>query len=150
MLFFSLGTPYWHFLPRKNLISYTKKILTVATCRDIVKPKRYYPVFVTCIELAIGVLQWLKTGACREQLSFCMLHFLLHALSQLCPALKVLSPLYWPFKLSFVPKAFQSKKPSSELNPGLTLIQLASWGKVEGCSTWRVRRKKVEVCIAVL
>lgn len=45
------------FYQGKNLISYTKKILTVATCRDIVKPKRYYPVFLTCIELAIGVLQ---------------------------------------------------------------------------------------------
>lgn len=79
-----------------------------------------------------------------------MLHFLLHALCQSYTALKVFPPLYWQFKRSLVPKAFQSEKPSSELNPGLTLIQLASWGKVEGCSTWRMRKRKAEVCTAVL
>lgn len=67
-----------------------------------------------------------------------MLHFLLHALSQLYQALKVLFPLYWQFKPSFVlVPSFSVQKALSELHLGLTQSQLAAWDRVEGCSTLR-------------
>ena len=146
--YFSLGISWGYFKPRKkpNWLCRENNWQWPHTKTLSVKPKKYYPALLQCSEFAVGALQWLQTGACREKLRSCVLRFLLPALPQLRPALKVSSPLLWQFRRSFVPEARQWKKRPSELNPGVA--HSAGWAGVEGCRTWR-RRRRMKVAIHV-